>query len=44
MKVYKNKKAQREIIRTYDNLLRAWGVEGEEKDVETTYGRAWFES
>ena len=38
MKVYNNKKAQREIIRTYDNLLRAWGVEREEKDVETNYG------
>ena len=39
MKVYRNKKAQREIMRTYDKLLTLWDVEKEETDIDTTYGR-----
>lgn len=38
MKVYRNKKVQKEIIRTYDKLLTLWEVAEEELDVETTYG------
>lgn len=38
MKVYRNKKAQQEIIRTYDKLLVLWDVDFAECDVETFYG------
>ena len=38
MKVYRSKKMQREIIRTYDELLEHWDVAIEETDIETTYG------
>lgn len=38
MKVYRNKKTGREIIRTYDKLLSLWDVEYEEEDVKTGYG------
>ena len=34
MKVYRNKKAQREIMRTYDKLLTLWDVEKEETDID----------
>lgn len=39
MKVYRSKKMQQEIIRTYDRLLGQWNVAIEEMDIETTYGR-----
>ena len=35
MKVYRTKKMQREIIRTYNNLLAQWNVETEEMDITT---------
>lgn len=38
MKVYKNKKMQQEILRTYDKLLVQWDVDIEEMDIETIYG------
>ena len=38
MKVYRTKKMQREIIRTYNNLLAQWNVETEEMDITTEYG------
>lgn len=38
MKVYKNEKAKLHILETYDMLLPLWGVEIEEKDVDTYYG------
>ena len=38
MKVYRNKK-QAEIIRqTYDQLLKLWGCELLERDIQTNYG------
>lgn len=39
MKVYRSKKMQQEIIRTYDELLGQWDVAIEEMDIDTTYGR-----
>ena len=38
MKVYKSKKKQQEIVRTYDRLLEQWGVEIEELEIDTRYG------
>lgn len=38
VKVYRNKKVQKEIIRTYDRLLELWNVDKMEQDIETTYG------
>jgi len=38
MKVYKNRKMQQEILRTYEKLLGQWGVAVEEMDLDTTYG------
>ena len=38
MKVYRTKKMQQEIIRTYNNLLAQWDVETEEMDIATEYG------
>ena len=38
MKVYRTKKMQQEIIRTYNNLLAQWDVETEEMDINTEYG------
>ena len=38
MKVYRTKKMQKEIIRTYNNLLEKWDVETEEMDIDTEYG------
>ena len=38
MKVYKSKKMEQAILRTYDELLAQWGVETEEIDVATRYG------
>ena len=38
MKVYRNKKAGENIIRTYDALIKAWGIEVEELDINTPYG------
>jgi len=38
MKVYRTKKMQQEIIRTYNNLLAQWDVEIEEMDINTEYG------
>ena len=38
MKVYKSKKMEQAILRTYDALLAQWGVETEEIDVATRYG------
>lgn len=37
MKVYKSKKKQQEIVRTYDRLLEQWGVEIEELEIDTRY-------
>ena len=39
MKVYRTKKMQREIIRTYNNLLAQWNAEIEEMDITTEYGK-----
>lgn len=38
MKVYRSKKAQKNIERTYDILLAMWGVEVTQNDVPTSYG------
>ena len=38
MKVYRNKKAGKKIIETYDRLLENWGCDYLEKDIETTFG------
>ncbi len=38
MKVYRTKKMQREIIRTYNKLLEQWNVETEEINITTEYG------
>ncbi len=38
MKVYRNKKMQKEILRTYDKLLAQWGIAIEEMELDTTYG------
>jgi len=38
VKKYKNKKAGEKILRTYDQLLKIWGCELIERDVETEYG------
>lgn len=38
MKIYKSAKMQREILRTYDELLTMWGVDVQEVDLDNTYG------
>ena len=38
VKKYKNEKGGREIIRTYDALLKKWDVDFKETDVKTRYG------
>lgn len=38
MKVYRSKKMQQGIIRTYDELLKQWDVAIEEMDIDTIYG------
>lgn len=38
MKKYRSQRAGSEIIRTYDALLREWGVDYEELDIEGRYG------
>ena len=35
MKVYRNRKVQHDIIRTYDRLLTLWEIVTKELDVET---------
>ncbi len=39
VKKYRNEKGGREIIRTYDILLKKWGIVFEEIDVDTRYGK-----
>ena len=38
MKVYKNEKARKRILGTYDQLLNMWNVEKQETDIATVYG------
>lgn len=38
MKVYKSDNAEKNIYKTYDELLSKWGISTEEKDIPTTYG------
>ncbi|MCL2052589.1 MAG: alpha/beta hydrolase [Lachnospiraceae bacterium] len=38
MKVYKNEKAKKRVLDTYDKLLEMWNVDKEERDIQTTYG------
>lgn len=38
MKVYRSRKMQQEIIRTYNRLVRQWDVVVEEMDIATPYG------
>lgn len=38
VKVYRSKKMQQEIIRTYNKLLGQWEIAIEEKDIDTPYG------
>lgn len=38
MKLYRIKKAGKQILDTYDKLLGLWNVDKEEKDISTTYG------
>ena len=38
MKTYKNEKAKKRVLDTYDQLLAMWNVEKEERDIPTTYG------
>ena len=40
MKAYKSKKAKRQILETYDELLRLWKIDFTERTVETRYGNA----
>ncbi len=39
MKQYRSKKAGMNIIRTYDELVKEWGIPAEELYVETRYGK-----
>ncbi len=38
MKIYRSEKVKRVIWDTYDQLLRQWGVETQERGIPTTYG------
>ncbi|MFA9376564.1 MAG: alpha/beta fold hydrolase [Lachnotalea sp.] len=38
MKAYKSKKSGENIIKTYDSLLRKWGIPVEEQMIKTCYG------
>ena len=38
MKVFKSTKAQKNVLDTYDKLLKMWNVNFEETDIPTTYG------
>jgi pimeloyl-ACP methyl ester carboxylesterase len=38
LKVYKSENAKQHIYETYDKLVALWGVETQEKDVDTFYG------
>lgn len=38
MKVYKNKKAEEQIVQTYSELLKKWDTEHIERDVPTKFG------
>ena len=38
IKIYRNKKAGKQILETYDQLLALWNVAKEEKDIDTIYG------
>lgn len=38
MKVYRSRKMQQEIIRTYNKLVKQWGIVVEEMDIATPYG------
>lgn len=38
MKVYRSKKMQQGILRTYDILVKQWGIATEELDIDTEYG------
>ena len=38
VKVYRSKKAGQKILETYDQLLKKWECEIEERDIPTTYG------
>lgn len=38
MKVYRNKKQEEIIRQTYDQLLKLWGCELQERDVQTNFG------
>lgn len=38
MKVYRNKKMQQAILRTYDKLVEQWGIATEELNIDTGYG------
>lgn len=38
MKVYRSRKMQQEIIRTYNKLVKQWGLVVEEMDIATPYG------
>ncbi len=38
MKVYRNKKQEQIIRQTYDELLKLWGCEIQERDIQTNFG------
>ncbi|QEH70448.1 alpha/beta fold hydrolase [Cellulosilyticum sp. WCF-2] len=38
VKVYRSKKAEQAILRTYDELLKQWGISYEEQMISTRYG------
>lgn len=38
MRVYRSRKMQQEIIRTYNKLVKQWGIAVEEIDIATPYG------
>lgn len=38
MKIYRSRKMQQEIIRTYNKLVKQWGLVVEEMDIATPYG------
>ncbi len=38
MKVFKSEKGRDELYRSYDKLLKQWGIDARESDIETKYG------
>ncbi len=39
VKVFKNQKCMKNVLNSYDELLKMWGIEYVEKDVQTSFGK-----